>query len=175
MKNRSPDPNGSSRADHRALYCLVAKHWHEELVNADVSDEWLTQHAGDAPAIVRKLILELKQKSEVCHELLRNRLTDLNLGLKEDEAFSKLRPGVQLYGLMGKLEELYTSNAMLTGRSEELIASMRGVQDGRTASLLARMRNIQLDRHKLYARFFQPGHSNVEVTKRDFGYTPGDN
>lgn len=166
--NRKPPSSGDSKG-HRELYTLVAQHWHHELVNADASDEWLTLQASAAPSIVRKLIIELKQKSEVCHDLLRCRLVDLNLSLNKDEAFSIKDTMAQPYGLLGKLEELYTTNAMLTGKSEELIATMRKLQDGRTASLLARMRNIQLERHQLYERFFQPGYIGFSASTKSFG------
>jgi len=162
MKSSSSESKGNPENNHRSLYQRVAKHWQDELINSDTSDEWLTQHSSSSPSIVRKLIMELKQKSEVCHELLRTRLSDLNLALKEDEAFTAISKEIHPYGLMGKLEELYTNNSMLTGRSEELIAKLRGVQDDRTASLMARMRNIQLERHQLYSRFFQPGHVAFE-------------
>lgn len=169
MNYDNPSASNNENPSQRELYHLVAKHWHHELVNADAADEWLMQQASSAPSIVRKLILELKQKSEICHDLLRCRLADLNLGLNETEAFSIIEPTLQPYGLMGKLEELYTTNAMLTGRSEELISTMRKLQDGRTASLLARMRNIQLERHQLYARFFQPGHISFKASIKGFG------
>jgi len=169
MDSNRKCPSGGDSKAHRELYNMVAQHWHQEVVNADASDEWLTQHAAAAPSVVRKLIFELKQKSEVCHELLRYRLTDLNLNLNKDEAFSIIDPTEQPYGLLGKLEELYTTNAMLTGKSEELIATMRKLEDGRTASLITRMRNIQLERHKLYERFFQPGYIGFQASNDAFG------
>ncbi len=174
MKNSKSNSNNHN-ATHRVLYFKVAKHWHDELVNSDTSDEWLTEHGNASHAIVRKLTHELKQKSETCHELLRTRLADLNLGLNEDEAFFELQEGIQPYGIFGKLEELYSSNSILIGKTEELIVAMRDIQDDRTASLLARMRNLQLERHKLYARFFQPGHVAFEVSKDNVGGTLGDN
>jgi len=161
--DKNSAPLGTNHAFHRSLYFKVAKHWHNELVNADTSEEWFTEHGSASHAIVRKLAWELKQKSESCHELLRTRLFDLNLSLNEDEAFAELQEGIQPYGIYGKLEELYSTNSILISQSEDLIIAMRNIADDRTASLLARMRNLQLERHQLYSRFFQPGHVVFEV------------
>ncbi len=160
------DNTVSPSDDHtrnRPLYLKVARHWHRELINSDTSEEWFTDHGSVSQAIVRKLAYELKQKSENCHELLRTRLSNLNLSLNEDEAFCKLQEGVQPYGIYGKLEELYSINSVLIGKSEELIVAMRDIEDNQTASLLTRMRNLQLERHQLYSKFFQPGHIAYEL------------
>jgi len=174
MKNNDLDPRKNNK-NHATLYQKVLNHCQDELINSNVSDEWLSHQAKSSHAIVRKLIIELKQRSEVCHELLRDRLVDLNLSLEQEEDITKSSFGIQSFGSIKQLRELYTSNAILTGKSEELLVELRRVQDGRTASLLARMRNIQLERHKFYTEFFQTDRDTYKSSKTNFETNFGEN
>jgi hypothetical protein len=162
MKTVPPKEDLSFGPNHRNIYSRVGGLWIEEFSNSQAANTWLSQNSQSSPALVRKLIHELKARSATSLELLENRLADLRIKVAENTPLPQ--HGEMLpFGCMGKMQELYALNAKLTGLSEELIAQLRGVQDNRTASLVARLRNIQLERHQLYQRFFQPGHIQHSV------------